>query len=284
VNDDAGVGLADAARAALDAHAGATPVCVVTALQRDTADIGPRRMLVYASGEVRGSLGEGDLDAQAKEMAVRALVTGMSTTADIELELELEHGGARYTINVDPQRAPDELLIVGAGHIALPLAQIGALLGFQVTVLDDRDEMATIERFPDAARVLRVDFSEPFRTISLTERTYIVLVTRAHKYDFDCLRDLVNANVQPRYIGMVGSKRRVRAALGALLDAGVPRDKLERVRTPVGLDIAAETPAEIAVSIAAELVLVRRGDTASGVPIAQRDRVLDRLLPEASSA
>lgn len=275
MSDAADVHVIEAARAAVEAHAGGRPVCVVTALRRAEGDgSAPRRMLVYESGETRGSLGSREIEVQALEVAVRALTTGVSATT------EIEHDGAHYTVHVDPQRAPAELLIVGAGHIALPLAHIGALMGFQVTVLDDRDEMATIERFPDATRVLRVDFADPFHGIVLTERTYIVLVTRAHKYDFDCLKNIVLADVQPRYIGMVGSKRRVRAALGALLDAGIPRATLARVRTPVGLDIDAETPAEIAVSIAAELVLVRRGGKASGTPISASERVLERLLPE----
>jgi xanthine dehydrogenase accessory factor len=198
----------------------------------------------------------------------------MSTTTDIE------HDGRACTITVDPQRAPDDLLIVGAGHIAIPLAEIAHLLGFRVTVLDDRDEMATIERFPAAARVERVDFTDPFRGVTITPRTCVVLVTRAHKYDFDCLQQLVALETKPRYIGMVGSRRRVKAALSALLMSGVTRDALAAVRTPVGLDIAAETPAEIAVSIAAELVLMKRDPFASGAPLALQERVLDRLLPE----
>src|SRR5439155_9657200 len=109
------------------------------------------------------------------ELALDALAQGLSNTVDIE------HREHYFTVNFDPQRTPDELLIVGAGHIALPLAQVGALLGFQVTVLDDREEMATTERFPDAARVLRVDFSAQFRDLAIGPRTYVVRVTRGHK-------------------------------------------------------------------------------------------------------
>lgn len=172
----------------------------------------------------------------------------------------------------------EQLLIFGAGHIAVPLAEMAAKLGFDVTVLDDRDEFATPARFATGVKVLPLNYQEPLRDVVLADNSYIVLVTRAHKYDFDCLQAVLSNETQPRYIGMIGSKRRVRAAFTALLDAGVARERLQKVHAPVGIDIGAETPAEIAVSIAAELVKTRR--SGSGEEMTNSARVVERFFAE----
>ncbi|HEX7051705.1 MAG TPA: XdhC/CoxI family protein [Longimicrobiales bacterium] len=264
-----GITATEAAEAALDACAGGPAVAIVLAV--DGAAAGTR-MLVGETGVRTGTLGAATLDEAALALARRVLDTGTPTVEAVDTD------AGRTTLYAEAHRAPEELLIVGAGHIAVPLAQIGALLGYRVTVLDDREDFATPARFPGAAAVVRADFADPFRDIAMTPRTHVVLVTRAHRYDFDCLRRLVEGDVALPYIGMVGSRRRVRAAFQALLDAGVPRERLAGIHAPIGLDIGAETPAEIAISIAAELVAVRAG--AKGKPLRDHERVLDRLLPE----
>jgi xanthine dehydrogenase accessory factor len=145
-----------------------------------------------------------------------------------------------------------------------------------VVVLDDREDFVTSDRFPDASRVLRVDFADPFSATRPAPADFVVLVTRAHRYDFDCLLRLVDREPLPRYIGMVGSRRRIRAAFRAVLDAGVPAERLATIHAPIGVDIGAETPEEIAVAIAAELVAVRRGAPAGG-SLRDRERVVERL-------
>ncbi|HEU4558082.1 MAG TPA: XdhC family protein, partial [Longimicrobium sp.] len=179
-------------------------------------------------------------------------------------------------IYVEPHRPPPELVIVGAGHIARPLCTVGALLGFRVTVLDDRPEFATRERFPEAAEVRRADFSDPFRGVPIGPQTYLVLVTRGHKYDYEALVDVLRRPVHPAYVGMVGSRRRTRAALEQVVREGIDPARIAAVRAPIGLDIRAETPGEIAVSIAAELVQVRRGG--SGRPLRETERVFERWV------
>lgn len=222
------------------------------------------RILVARAGVVVGTLGSASLDDVAIALAVRVFTAREPAFAD-GLFAEL-HAPA------------EQLLIFGAGHIAVPLAELGTTLGFAVTVVDDRDEFATVTRFPTAARVTLLDFDAPLKDLTIGPLTYVVLVTRAHKHDFDLLNAILQLNQQPRYIGMIGSRRRVRAAFKALLEAGMPKEKLAHVHAPVGLDIGAETPAEIAVSIAAELVRVRRGGSAES--LSNEERVLERFFPE----
>jgi xanthine dehydrogenase accessory factor len=260
------VGLAEAARAVLAARSGGPALAVVG--RADEAG-GGVRVLVYEDGTVRGTLGDARLDRAAAEVGAALL-----ESEDQAWTLESEGGEA--TLYAEVHRSPARLFVVGAGHIAVPLVRLGLLLGFPVVVLDDREEMATEERFPGAV-VRPLDFDAPFRDEAVRGSDFVVLVTRAHKYDYDCLRALLDAATPPRYIGMVGSRRRVRAAFRALLEAGVDRGRIEAVHAPIGVGIGAETPEEIAVSIAAELVAVRRGVEAGG-SLRDRERVVERYL------
>lgn len=263
--------ITDALEAIAHALDGGPPVVVVTNI--GGAGLPGERLLLDADGTVRGTLGIDALDARAAELA-RALI---ARGAGVALETVVMPEG-EATLFLEAHRAPERLLIVGAGHIAVPLATIAVELGFRVLVLDDREEFATEERFSPEITVRRADFAaDPFAGEHIDRGTYVALVTRGHRWDFDCLRRLLAQPVQPRYIGMIGSRRRIRAALQALADAGVARAQLQTVHAPIGIDIGAETPAEIAVSIAAELIAVRRN--AASVPtLAARERVLERLL------
>ena len=227
-----------------------------------------QRIVVYPNGAVHGSLGNAALDAAATHFALDAFAAGAPAAVALDEQTRLF---------CEPLVAVDQLVIVGAGHIAVPLAQLGVLLGFRVVVLDDRDEFATDERFPDGVQVLRTDFTRPFAQVELNDRSYVVLVTRAHRYDYDCLKELIARPEQPAYVGMIGSRRRVRAAFHALLESGVAPEQIAHVHAPVGLDLGAETPAEIAVSIAAELVRERAG-TGTGASLSARERVLERFF------
>jgi len=266
---DAEIGVAAAARAALNARAGGRPVVVIG--QADEAGDG-RRVLVYGPRDARGTLGDPILDRAARSLGTALLREPTSSPRTVPVD---DVPGA--SLYGEPHRHPARLFVVGAGHIALPLARLGVALGFPVVVLDDREDFATDDRFPDASRVLRVDFSDPFAAMAPGVDDFVVLVTRAHRFDFDCLRRLVDNDSPPRYIGMVGSRRRVRAAFRALLDAGVPSDRLASIHAPIGVDIGAETPEEIAVSIAAELVAVRRGVVPGG-SLRDRERVVERWV------
>jgi xanthine dehydrogenase accessory factor len=246
------------------------PLVAVTVVEAGEGAAAGARMCVWAEGHA-GSVGDAVLDAAVVRAAREALDAGARPgVATVEAE------GRRCAVYLEPHLPPPSLVIVGAGHVARPLCRLGALLGFRVTVLDDRPEFATRERFPEAAEVLRADFSDPFRGVEVGARSWLVLVTRGHKYDFEALRDVLRRPEVPAYVGMIGSRRRTRAALEQLVREGVPEARLRAVHAPVGLDVGAETPEEIAVAVAAELVLVRRGG--SGRPLRDVERVVDRWV------
>ncbi|HLN65124.1 MAG TPA: XdhC family protein, partial [Symbiobacteriaceae bacterium] len=178
-------------------------------------------------------------------------------------------GGVR--VYLEPFLPPPDLLVVGAGHVGQAVANLGKHLGFRVTVVDDRPAWANRERFPSADTVVCDDFVYAVRRLEPGARHYVVLVTRGHQHDADCLRELL---VRPvAYLGMIGSRTRIGHVFAMLAAEGVRGALLERVHAPIGLDIGARTPTEIAVAVAAELVLARRGG--SGLPLShlRRDRI-----------
>ncbi|HEV2129510.1 MAG TPA: XdhC/CoxI family protein [Longimicrobiaceae bacterium] len=270
--EDAPLSLAEAVRHAAEALRGGEPMVSVVLIEQagGAESMLGRRLLVW-EGRRRGTLGDPRLDERARTLAQELLAGGGAGGAQ---ELEIE--GAAFTLYLEVHRPPAELVIVGAGHIARPLCHLGAMLGLRVTVLDDRPHFATRERFPEAERVLRADFSDPFREVPLGPGTHLVLVTRGHKYDYDALRDVLHRPIELTYVGMVGSRRRVRAAFEQLAREKIPRERLLRVHAPIGLDLGAETPEEIALAIAAEIVRLRRGGT--GESLRDRERVVERFL------
>ena len=155
------------------------------------------------------------------------------------------------------------LVVVGAGHVAKPIAQVGRMLDFEVVVIDDRPSFANVQRFPDADRIIVDEFATALDGLEITPSTYVVLVTRAHTYDVHALRKIVQKPAG--YIGMIGSRRRVYAVFKLLRDEGVPLEDLLRVHAPIGLDIKTETPGEIAISVGAELLKARRGGGAASM-------------------
>jgi len=176
---------------------------------------------------------------------------------------------------VEVQRRPPTLISVGAGHVALPLAQLGKMIDFAVVVLDDRPQYANRQRFPMADQVLARPFRETLRTWPIDNDTFIVLVTRGHSHDVECLLEVLDSPA--RYIGMIGSKRRVKAVFELLeREQGIDPAKFDRVYAPIGLDIGAENPTEIAIGVMAEIINVFRGGRAVSLSDTLR---ADRRLP-----
>jgi xanthine dehydrogenase accessory factor len=161
--------------------------------------------------------------------------------------------------------SPLHLIVAGAGHVCEPVAEMGRMLGFFVTVIDDRKEFANRERFPNADEVVCQSYLDYFRHVEISEKTYILLLTRGHKYDVLSLKELLKRKCHAGYIGMIGSRRRISGVFEEL-HQDFPDESFENIYTPVGLDIGAETPAEIAVSIMAEILKVKNqksGDSLS---------------------
>jgi xanthine dehydrogenase accessory factor len=252
--------LARSARLALAALEGEIELALAVVIEAPAEPDLLGRRLAWDGERLHGTLGDAARDEAARQILKE---TEGRRTAPVLGAIEL------YVERVAP---PGELVVVGAGHIAQPLSRIGALLGFRVTVVDDRPDFARPDRFPDADRVVVADFADPFDGIPIGPRSCVVLVTRGHRYDFDCVRALGRAGAEPAYVGMIGSRRRVRAAFEQLAAEGFDEERLAQIHAPIGLDIGAETPSEIAIAIAAEMILAIRGGT--GEPLGERSRVV----------
>ena len=157
----------------------------------------------------------------------------------------------------EPVMPKERLLVLGGGHIALPVCEFAAKCGFEVHIVDDRPEFANRSRFPDAAEVVCDSFENGIRRFGVTPFDYVVVITRGHRHDADCLRVLLPGE-EPAYLGMIGSRRRTKGLLEMLKEEGFDTDRLGKICTPIGLDIGAITPAEIAVSILSEVIAWKR--------------------------
>ncbi len=238
------------------------------------------KLLVHPDGARLGAIGLGAL-AKAIERDCAAALTRRPRIAVETLYYDasgakmdrVEAGGTAVEVMIEVIEREATLLIVGAGHVGQAIATLAQPTGFSVAVLDDREAFANEERFPMADRVICGDFAEELRGFPIDGNTYVIMVSRGHKQDELALREV--AASEAAYVGMIGSLRRVSTVLTHLAQEGIPREALERVHTPIGLDIGAETPEEIAVSVVAELVLVRRGGTGQKLSDLRRTRIRD---------
>jgi xanthine dehydrogenase accessory factor len=181
-----------------------------------------------------------------------------------QITLSLPGSECNADVFFDVIPAIRKVIIVGAGHLAVPLVKFAKILGFHITVIDDRVIYANRERFPDVDELIAGDMAETLRGMEITPQTYIVLITRGHQFDEPCLREVIHSPA--KYIGMIGSKRRIKACFIRFRDEeGIPEELLKKVYAPIGLDIKAESPEEIALSIISEMVKVRRGGTAQSL-------------------
>ena len=259
------------------------PVVLATLIQAPADGAAPvgAKLLLRQDGSTLGSLGGGSLEAavlaEARDAFRRQAVQSLLLSADgarlSRRQAESASGG--YQVMLEVHGPPATLLVVGGGHIGKALATIGDLCGFSVVVVDDRPDYANQERFPEADRVICGDFAEVLRELPIDANTYIVTVTRGHKHDEISLRQV--AGSAAAYVGMIGSKRRVGAVLQHLIEDGLDPEAVRRVHTPIGLDIGAETPEEIAVAIMAEVIQVRRGG--SGQPMREVKKARRGVAP-----
>jgi xanthine dehydrogenase accessory factor len=205
---------------------------------------------------------------QLSERAADAIpgLLEVNESGSIRVVVRIESSGAPRVF-IDPVTGAQRLIIAGAGHIAVPLATLGSMLGFHVTVIDDRASFANRERFPSADKIIVRPFKSALESLHLDRHCYIISVTRGHSFDEEVVRTVLRqqtylpAGQAGCFIGMIGSRRRVRALLDHLEQDGFDHALLDEIHAPLGLDIGAETPEEIAVSIIAEIVRERRTGT-----------------------
>ena len=233
--------------------------CAVLATRLD--DPGPK-LLIFDDGESSGSLGDSSLDVEARA-AVSELIR-KRTSRTVALDANASSVDVFFEVHA-PRPA---LIIFGAGHVSMLLVNLAKELGFRTIVVDGRPRFATRERFPRADELLIGIPSEIAQTLTFNSSSFVVLAAHDYKYDIPVLKTVLKT--EAAYIGMLGSKRRGRAILEFLKESGMTADALERVHVPVGLDIGAQTAAEIALSILAEAVAVKSGRR--GTPMSERDK------------
>jgi xanthine dehydrogenase accessory factor len=219
------------------------------------------KMLVRDDGSILGTIGGGCVEAEVWQAAREVMETERPRTLKFDLnnDPKFDTGlvcGGTLEIFVEPILPPAELYIFGAGHVATSLYKVARIAGFDITVVDDRESYANRERFPEAQQVIAEDFDKATAQLALSECSYIVIVTRGHRDDMRVLRWAVQTPA--RYVGMIGSKRKTITIFEELKKEGLPAHLFDRLHAPIGLDIGAITPEEIAVSITAELIAKRR--------------------------
>ena len=220
------------------------------------------KMLVFPDGRTVGTIGGGCYENDAFWKAREALKTRRARVVHYELSDDLaeESGlicGGQMDVFIEPIEPAPRLYIIGAGHVGYQLGQIAPTVGFRLHVVDDRQKFANHERFAAADEVVVEDVAGWVRTAAIPESAFVVVLTRGHRQDFDVLRGLADKVL--RYVGLIGSRAKVARLTDALIADGVSTDWLRQLHAPIGFDIGAISPEEIAVAILAELIAVRRG-------------------------
>ena len=223
------------------------------------------KMLVYADGRAVGTIGGGCYENDAFGRAREAIASKRPVTVKYDLndDFAQESGlvcGGQMEVFIEPVEASPEVFIFGAGHVGYCAAKLAHEVGFRVHVVDDREKFANAERFGPGIDVVVDDIPTWLAARRLPATAYAVIVTRGHRHDLDALRALTASPL--RYLGLIGSKAKLRRIFDALQEEGLPADRLANVHAPIGLDIGAITPQEIGVSIVAELIAVKHGKTA----------------------
>ena len=217
------------------------------------------KMLVYKDGRTLGTVGGGNIEKTVTREALEVINTGQPKKLEYKLNPKGELGmicGGDTEVFIEPVTAAPRLFIFGAGHIGVPLSKMAAMTDYKVVVIDDREEYATNERFPDAAEIIVSDFKTSFEKIKVSPGSFIVIVTHGHKGDETVLEGALRTPA--KYIGMIGSRTKNQAVYAHLLAKGFTQADLERVHAPIGLNIHAQTPEEIAVAILGQIIETHR--------------------------
>ena len=257
VNREVFAAVADA----LDRGEPAALVTIVSTTGSTPQRVGAK-MLVFGDGRTVGTIGGGCYENDAFWKAREAIKNRRPEVVHYELsdDFAQETGlicGGQMDVYIEPIEPSPELYVIGAGHVGFHLGRLATEVGFRVHVVDDREKFANAERFPTAAEIVVEDIPAWIARAAIPPHAYAVIVTRGHTNDLDALRALAPREL--RYLGLIGSRAKIARIYEALIEDQMPPDLLARVHAPIGLDIGAVTPQEIAVSILAELIAVKHG-------------------------
>lgn len=219
------------------------------------------KMLIREDGSIVGTIGGGCVEADVWNAAREVMESERPRSLKFSLgqDAAYDNGlicGGQLSVFVEPVIPVPQAVIFGAGHISKAISKIASIAGFETVIVDNREQFASRERFPEAEGIHAAEYEDVFPRLNIGSSSYVVIVTRGHRDDMRVLRWAVNTNA--RYIAMIGSRRKTVAVIKELEKEGIPRDRFENIHAPMGLDIGAITPEEIAVSVVAEMVAVRR--------------------------
>jgi xanthine dehydrogenase accessory factor len=256
-------------------------VALVTILETrgSTPQKAGAKMIVGRDGRLRGTVGGGCVESEILWRAQRAIEERRCEIGTYDFNADEEENGlicgGSMKVFIEPVIPPPRVFIVGAGHVAQPVAQVAKIAGFEVIVLDDRVKYASPERFPDADVVKAGPIPELAEEFVYGDNAYVVIVTRGHKEDEEALRAFVGKDAA--YIGLIGSVTKIEKIVKRLLRDGFSRERLDRVRSPIGLDLGGSSPGEIAISIVAELLAVRHQRTGRPMTYTERQEFFGKV-------
>jgi xanthine dehydrogenase accessory factor len=258
-------------QAILDARRAGRPAALATVIraQGSVPRHATSKMLVFADGQILGTVGGGELESRTIAVAKEAISSGQARLESYSLAGPREDAvgvcGGQVEVFIEPILPPPTVLVLGCGHVGVAVAHLAKWLGFRVLVSDDREELCTPEHIPAADRYLPGELSAVLSATPIDGQTFVVAVTRGYPFDVAALPILLES--QTPYIGVIGSRRRWATTVKELTARGITKQALQRVHSPIGLHLGAETPEEIAVSIMAEIITLRNldgGDSRDG--------------------
>ena len=238
------------------------------------------KMLVREDGSIMGTVGGGCVEGDVWTAAREVIETEKPKHLNFSLSQEAAYDeglicGGQLNIFVEPIIPHPQAVIFGGGHVSKGISRIATLAGFQTSIVDNREAFANKERFPEAAATYAEEYEDVFGKLQINSATYLIIVTRGHRDDMRVLRWAVGTNA--KYIAMIGSKRKTISVVKELEKEGIPREAFDKVFAPMGLEIGAETPEEIAISVVAEMIAVRRAPAADWRALSKSVFAHDRL-------
>lgn len=247
--------------AELEAEGASFAMAIVVRAQGSVPRHEGSKMLIFPNGSTEGTIGGGEMESLVIREAQESIKDGRSRFLHYNFR-DPDRGdpgvcGGEVDVYIEPLQPKPTLLIFGMGHVGKAVAHLGSWIGYRVIVADDREEFATLESVPGADRAIHCDLAKLSEEVEIDSQTYVVLTTRGVPVDVKGLPSLLETDAG--YIGVIGSRRRWETSAKQLKDQGIPEKMIAKVNSPMGLEIAAETPEEIALSIVAEIVMKRRG-------------------------